>query len=66
MKVTITQDGEETLLDLAAGSTILDALSEMEIPPDIVLTFMGGKPVPIDTLLQDGDVVKLLVVVSGG
>ena len=53
-------------MELTNKSTILDALSEMEIAPDIVLTFMEGKPVPIDTMLHDSDVVKLLVVVSGG
>lgn len=53
-------------MDLSDGSTILDAVRSLGVRPDEVLAIMGGRPVPIDRVLHDGDHVELIAIASGG
>jgi len=51
---------------MSDGSTILDLVRVLGVRPDEVLVIIGNGPVPLDRVLQDGDQVELLSIVSGG
>ena len=46
--------------------TARDALKKIGIDPESVLITVNGKLVTDDVILREGDVVKLVAVVSGG
>ncbi len=68
MKVTIVHrpGGRAESVDVPDGSTILTALRAAGIPPDVTVCMMEKRPVPVDTVLKDGDVFDAVTVVSGG
>lgn len=48
------------------GMTIHSALLKLEIPPESVLPTRNGELVSEEEIIQDGDVIKLVSVISGG
>lgn len=48
------------------NSTLRDCLLKLNIPPDTVLATRRGEMITDDEVLRDGDVVKLVTVISGG
>lgn len=48
------------------GMTIQEAISSNGLHPDSYLYLIDGKPVPMDTVIEGGTVVKALRVASGG
>ena len=68
MKVTIIQmpGGREKTVELSGTPRIIDALRYARIPPDVTVCMVGGRPVPVDTPLKDGDTFEAVTVVSGG
>ena len=68
MKVTIIHRpaGREEEVEIAGGGTILDALRKAGISPDVTVCMMGGRPVPVDTPLREGQRFDAVTVVSGG
>lgn len=48
------------------GSTLRVALTRCEIQPDTVLATRDGELITDDEILRDGDVIKLVSVISGG
>ena len=48
------------------GITIRAALIELEIPPEAVITTRNGEFVNEEEILREGDLIKLLSVISGG
>jgi sulfur carrier protein len=48
------------------GMTIRSALQKLEIPPESVLPTRDGELVNEEDILKDGDVIKLVAVISGG
>ena len=53
-------------LQTSSGTTIETAVSENGFHPDSYLYLIGGKPVPMDTVIGDDEVVKAMRVASGG
>jgi len=49
-----------------AGMTIRDAIIKVGLNPEAVLAVREGRLINEDTKIQDGDVIKLVAVVSGG
>ena len=49
-----------------SGSTLLAALGKADILPESVLATRQGELILEDEILQDGEVVKLVAVISGG
>ncbi len=68
MKVTIIHrpSGEKEEVEIPDSSTILAALRAADIPPDVTICMVNGGPVPVDTILKDGDRFEAVTVVSGG
>ncbi len=54
------------VLEFAAGGTIESAMLSQGAHPDSFIYLKSGVPVPMDTPLEDGMVVKAIKVASGG
>ncbi len=52
--------------EVSDGHTIQQAVSGLGLHPDSYLYLVNGKPVPMDTVIEDGMVVKAMRVASGG
>ena len=52
--------------EVKPGMTIESALKKFDIDPEAVLPTIKDTLITSDYVLQDGDVVKLVAVVSGG
>jgi sulfur carrier protein ThiS len=52
--------------EVKAGMTLLSALEKAQILPETVLATRGGELILEDEILRDGDVIKLVAVISGG
>ena len=53
-------------IDVKPGMTLLDSLKKAKILPEGVIATRNGELILEDEILQDGDVVKLVAVISGG
>ena len=52
--------------EVKAGMTLLSALEKAEILPETVLATRDGELILEDEILIDGEVIKLVAVISGG
>ena len=52
--------------DIRHGMTIRSALLKLDIQPESVLPTRNGELVSEEDIVQDGDVIKLVAVISGG
>ena len=52
--------------EVRAGMTLLDALRKSNIVPESVIATREGEMIIDDEILKDGDVIKLVAVISGG
>ena len=48
------------------NSTLRDCLLKLNIPPDTVLATRNGELITDDEILREGDLIKLVSVISGG
>ena len=46
--------------------TLLSALQKISVVPESVIATREGEMILDDEILQDGDVIKLIAVISGG
>jgi len=52
--------------EVRPGMALLDALKKSSILPESVIATRNGEMITEDEILKDGDVVKLVAVISGG
>ena len=52
--------------EVKAGMTLLSALQKINIVPESVIATREGEMILEDEILRDGEVVKLIAVISGG
>ena len=52
--------------DLSGGMTVRDAILKCGLNPEQVLAIRNGKLINEATILQDGEEIKLIAVISGG
>jgi sulfur carrier protein ThiS len=52
--------------EVKPGMTLLSALQKISVVPESVIATRGGEMILEDEILMDGDVVKLIAVISGG
>jgi sulfur carrier protein ThiS len=59
---------EQTEVSVPSGISIREALLQLEILPELValVVINGEHQADKDTILNDGDVVKLMAVIGGG
>ncbi len=56
----------EKTWEVKAGSTIRHIIQSADLNPESILAVRDGKLINDATLTQEGDVIKLVTVVSGG
>jgi sulfur carrier protein len=64
MTVKLVLRGKE--YEVKAGMNLLDALRKTGILPEGVIATRNGEMILEDEILKDGDVVRLVAVISGG
>ena len=52
--------------EVKPGMTLLSALQKIDVVPESVIATRDGEMILEDEILRDGDVVKLIAVISGG
>lgn len=52
--------------EVRPGMALVDALKKADILPEAVIATRDGEVITEDEILHDGDVVKLVAVISGG
>ena len=52
--------------EVKPGMALLDALRKCNILPESVIATREGEMILEDEILKDGDVIKLIAVISGG
>ena len=52
--------------EVKPGMTLLSALQKIAVVPESVIATREGEMILEDEILKDGDVVKLIAVISGG
>jgi sulfur carrier protein ThiS len=52
--------------EVKPGMTLLSALQKIDVVPESVIATRAGEMILDDEILKDGDVVKLIAVISGG
>jgi len=52
--------------EVKSGMALLDALKKCGIAPESVIATRDGELMTEDELLKDGEVIKLIAVISGG
>ena len=66
MNIKIQQGGKTEEMHIQEGMSVLDILSELNLFPDAHIIMIEKTPVPIDYILKDGEVLKIVKVASGG
>lgn len=64
MKAKLILRDEE--YEVRAGQTIRDAILKCGLTPEAVLPVREGELLTDDNILQEGDVIRLVAVISGG
>lgn len=52
--------------EVKPGMTLLSALQKINVVPESVIATREGEMILNDEILKDGDVIKLVAVISGG
>ncbi len=52
--------------DVRPGMTLLSSLEKIGVLPESVIATRNGEMILEDEILKEGDVVKLIAVISGG
>ncbi|MBI4770370.1 MAG: MoaD/ThiS family protein [Chloroflexi bacterium] len=64
MPVTLTF--RDKTYEVPAGLTVREAIRQTGLAPETTLAVREGSLVPDDEILNDGETIKLIAVVSGG
>ena len=64
MPVKLILRGKE--YEVKPGMTLRDSLLHIDVLPEAVLATRGGELITEDEILKDGEVIKLVAVISGG
>ncbi|HIE24596.1 MAG TPA: MoaD/ThiS family protein [Anaerolineales bacterium] len=66
MKKTSTIILRDKKYEVKAGSTLRAALKRLEILPESVICIRDGELITEDNMLKEGEIIKLVSVISGG
>jgi sulfur carrier protein len=64
MAVKLVLRGKE--YEVKAGMTVRHALEKIGVEPEAVLATRGGELITEDEVVREGDIIKLVAVISGG
>ena len=66
MRMAVKLVLREKEFEVRPGMMLLDALKKSNIVPESVIATRKGEMILDDEILEDGDLVKLVAVISGG
>ena len=64
--MTATLTLRDKQYEVRHGMTVRDALLRLDIPPETVLLTRQGQLITDDVILEEGEVIRLIAVISGG
>ncbi len=64
--MTATLILREKEYEVKAGMTLLSSLEKAGIPPESVIATRDGELILEDEILKNGEIIKLISVISGG
>ena len=64
--IFLPREAEEKELEMADGSTGMELLEKLNLPPDVHILIRDKLPIPLDEKLFNGESIKIISVVSGG
>jgi len=64
--MTVTIHFREKTFEVKSGMTLRDSLKKIDILPESILAILNGEMVLEDEILENGQEVKLISVISGG
>ena len=56
----------ETEYEVRGGMTLLSALEKVNVLPESIIATRDGEMILEDEILREGDVIRLVAVISGG
>jgi sulfur carrier protein ThiS len=56
----------EEEFEIRHGMTLRDALLKLDLQPEALLAVRSGEMITDDEIVHEGDVIKLIAVISGG
>ena len=66
IEVKLPRSNKKEQIKIEEDASILKILEKFNIKPDTCLTLINNKPIPVDTIIQDGQTLILVEVTSGG
>lgn len=66
IQVNIRENREVRTLELSEDSNAFSVIKSIGLFPDAVLVFRDGKVLPEDGPVQDGDILEIVRISSGG
>lgn len=66
MKVKVRWQGREEEVEMQEGATALDLLKKLGVCREAVVVSVGGRIVPEERILKDGEEVVIRSIVTGG
>jgi sulfur carrier protein ThiS len=64
--MSVTVKFREDTYTVEAGMTVREALKKLDISPESVLPTRNGQLINDEDTLKEGDVIRLVAVISGG
>jgi sulfur carrier protein ThiS len=64
--MTATLKLRDKVYEIPSGMTVRDAMLRLGIEPDSVIPTRNGELITDDERLKDGEVIRLVAVISGG
>lgn len=64
MSVKLILRGQD--FEVKPGMTLRHSLEKIQLRPESILATRDGEMITEDEILQDGDVIRLVAVISGG
>lgn len=66
LKLFLQKEGREIEVEVKEGQTLIEVLKGIDLPLDGILVFDNGRPIPLDSLAHEFDVLTIISVSSGG
>jgi len=66
MRIEVNTGKSTSRIELPDGSSGFVLLDQLSLLPDAHILLRGKRPVPLDEPLQEGELIKIIKVASGG
>ncbi|MGA1822465.1 MAG: hypothetical protein ACMUIG_08055 [Thermoplasmatota archaeon] len=66
IRVYLQRQKEQRNVRIGPDHKLTELLAELDIPPDGIIAFTAGCPIPLDDVIWDYDEITIVTVSSGG